>query len=83
MGKLADQARQTPIIAYQRCGLAIACERHPEHADDLRTIIADRTIRPIQIVAACRQHGIDLPAKTISRHRNGECVHCTNEGHLY
>jgi hypothetical protein len=83
MGILADTAQATAVVPYQRCAIAEICDNHPEHAADIHIIIRDRSIKPVAIVAACRQHGIDLPAKTISRHRANDCRHCARQGITY
>jgi len=77
MGAFADDSR--PIVGGTpgtQCRVAKVLESgglDAEDADALREWVADRGIEARALSRRCSDHGIDLSAGVIQRHRRGDC----------
>ncbi len=62
------------------CSVVIATRERPELATGILALVHDATVSAANASRVLANHGINVAALAINRHRRTPCVHCTYHG---
>ena len=70
---LVDDVRAAMTGPGVQCSIPGIFTANPEIADELRSVLADRSLHSTAIMRVLKSRGITIADNTLQRHRRGDC----------